>query len=35
MVLGPALDIIVPLEIGTDTSRVMDAGTIKVKEPST
>lgn len=35
MVLGPSLDIIVPLEIGTDTSRVMDAGTIKVKEPST
>lgn len=35
MVLGPSLDIVVPFEIGNDTRGVMDAGTIKVKEPST
>lgn len=35
MVLGPSLDIVVPLEIGKDTRGVLDAGTIKVKEPST
>jgi outer membrane usher protein len=35
MVLGPAMDIVVPLEVPTGSNGVVNAGTITVQEPST